>query len=99
MNTGDLLTLLLGGGFVATMTALFQGLRSLQTGARTREKETVNALITQRKEAWLDRDNANDQVDYWRKWAGTVEFEALRAGVILPTRPDAPVEKKLEDME
>lgn len=97
MEVSELLTLLLGGGAVATLGALFQGIRSLQNGARAREKETVKELVKQRKEAWIERDNANDQADYWRKWAARIEYEASRAGVALPERPIEPIAKKLED--
>ena len=90
MNTGDLLTLLLGGGAVATITALFQGIRSLQTGARARDKDTLNDLVLQRKEAWEDRDLAQDERDYWRNWAGQVEYYARVHGVELPARPPEP---------
>lgn len=92
MNTGDLLTLLLGGGAVATIGALFQGIRSIRDGARQREKDTVNDLIEQRKEAWEDRDRAIDERDYWRNWAGTVEYNARQKGVELPGRPPMPGE-------
>jgi len=84
VNTGELLTLLLGGGAVATISALFSGFRSLQTGSRAREKETVKDLVKQRKDAWRDRDYANDLVDYWRTRCGTAEFFALQGGVTLP---------------
>lgn len=90
MESGELLTLLLGGGAVATLTAFFQGIRSLQGGARAREKETVTELVEQRKEAWRDRDHAIDLRDYWRNWAGTVEFYARKEGVTLPDRPAEP---------
>lgn len=94
---GELLTLLLGGGAVATIGALFQGIRSLQNGARAREKETVKELVKQRKEAWVDRDNAIDSRDYWRNWAGTVEYYAHQKGVELPPRPPEPIPKQMEE--
>jgi len=90
VDTGDLLQMLLGGGAVATIGALFQGIRSLQGGARARERETVAELVRQRKEAWRDRDYAIDLRDYWRNWAGTVEFHARQAGVKLPEKPNEP---------
>lgn len=99
MESGELLTLLLGGGAVATIGAFFQGIKSLQGGARAREKETVNALVKQRKEAWNDRDHAIDSRDYWRNWAGTVEFYARQSGVQLPERPTEPEPPKEEDGE
>jgi hypothetical protein len=97
VETGELLTLLLGGGAVATIGAFFQGVKSLQSGARVRERETVTDLVAQRKEAWDDRDFANDTSDYWRAWAGTVEYEARRSGVTLPNRPPEPVRLPRED--
>jgi len=97
VNSGEFLTLLLGGGAVATIGAFFQGIKSLQSGARAREKETVTDLVTQRKEAWEDRDFAYEQLDYWRNWAGTVEFHARRGGVELPERPPEPKRPELED--
>lgn len=90
MGTGELLSLILGGGAVATIGAFFQGIKSLQSGARAREKETVTELVEQRKEAWEDRDYSNDLADYWRTWAGTVEYHARRQGVELPTRSPEP---------
>lgn len=99
VSTGELLTLLLGGGAVATIGALFQGAKSLQTGARARERQTVSDLVKQRKEAWVDRDNAIDSRDYWRNWAGTVEYHANLAGVILPPKPPEPIPKEIKDEE
>ena len=93
MEAKEILTLLLGGGFVATIGALFQGLRSLQNGARARERETVNNLVDQRNEAWVDRDNAIDRSDYWQQWAGTVEYLARQNGVEIPQRPAEPTPK------
>lgn len=94
MNTGDLLTLLLGGGAVATIGALFKGMQALQTGARARERDTVNTLVDQRKEAWDERDDAVDDRDYWRNRCGTVEFHARSKGVELPEFPASPSELK-----
>lgn len=97
METGDLLALLLGGGAVATIGAVFQGIRSLQTGARARERDTVNTLVKQRKEAWADRDYAIEERDYWRSWAGRVEYVAGRAGADIPEKPPYPVKPKDEE--
>jgi hypothetical protein len=91
VSAGDLLTLLLGGGAVATITALFKGVDSLRSGARARERDTITELVKQRKEAWRDRDNAQDARDYWRNWAGTVEFKARAGGIDVGTRPPEPV--------
>lgn len=97
METGDLLALLLGGGAVATIGAFFQGIKSLRDGARAREKDTINDLVRQRKEAWIDRDNETDLRKYWQDWAGTVVYHARANGVELPEPPPLPVPKKLEE--
>jgi hypothetical protein len=99
MTTGDLLTLLLGGGAVATIGALFKGLQALQTGARARERETVKSLVEQRNEAWEDRDFLTDERDYWRNRSGTVEFHSHREGVSLPDLGKPPERKKRDEEE
>lgn len=97
MDVGQLLTLLLGGGAVATITALFNGVKSLREGSRSREKDTIKDLIDQRKEAWEDRDSAFDardaafnERDYWRNWAGQLEYVIRSEGLQLPNRPQMP---------
>lgn len=90
LDVGQLLTLLLGGGMVATVSALFSGIKSLREGARARERDTIADLISQRNEAWTDRDAALDERDYWRNWAGTLEYLALSQGVVVPTKPPLP---------
>lgn len=99
MSTADLLTLLLGGGMVATLGALFKGLQALQSGARARERDTVASLVEQRNEAWDDRDFLADDRDYWQSWAGSVEFLARSNGVNIPDRPARPVRAKQRDKE
>lgn len=97
MDIGQLLTLLLGGGATATIVALFNGVKSLREGARTREKDTVEQLVAQRKEAWDDRDKAFDardeafnQRDYWRNWAGQLEYLCQKGGIPVPPRSAYP---------
>lgn len=92
LDVGQLLTLLLGGGMVATVSALFSGVKSLRDGARARERDTIADLINQRNEAWTDRDEALNERDYWRNWAGTLEYLALSQGVVVPTKPPMPGE-------
>lgn len=94
MEAADLLKLLLGGGAVATFTAVFKGIQALQTGARRRERDTVKSLVEHRNEAWADRDYWQDMADHWMQWAGTVEYEARSAGVRLPNRPPEPQRKE-----
>ena len=96
MDVGQLLTLLLGGGAVATITALFQGIRSLRDGARARDKDAVTDLIQRRKDAEEERDKAFDardkafnQRDYWRNWAGVLEYTIL--GNIPDKMPHKPI--------
>ena len=96
MGTADVLTLLLGGGAVATFTAIFKGVQALQTGARSREKDTVKQLVDQRDEAWVDRDNATDERDWWRNWAGQLEYGLKQNGIDPPERPAYPILKEFK---
>lgn len=96
MGTADVLTLLLGGGAVATFTAIFKGVQALQTGARSREKDTVKQLVDQRDEAWIDRDNAVDERDYWRNRAGTLEYGLRQHGIDPPDAPPYPILKEFK---
>ena len=82
IDINNLLTLILGGGLVATLSALVNGYKSLKDGARTREKGTIEDLISQRKKAYEDRDIGVeekdfglDQRDFWRNRAEDIEFE------------------------
>lgn len=97
MTVGDLLTLLLGGGALATITALFNGVKSLREGSRAREKDTIKDLINQRREAWEDRDRAFDardrafnERDHWRNRAGTLEYLLRASGSEVPPMPELP---------
>lgn len=104
MDVGQLLTLLLGGGAVATITALFQGIKSLRDGARAREKDAVADLIKRRKEADEERDKAFDardrafnERDYWRNRCGVREFQLNLQGIPLQPYPEPPVEPTTEE--
>jgi hypothetical protein len=91
VTVSQLLTLLLGGGAVATITALFNGIKSLREGSRGKERDTIAGLIKDRKDAQEDRDKAEDardammnERDQWRNWAGRLEYGLAQHGVELP---------------
>lgn len=97
IDINNLLTLILGGGLVATLSALVNGYKSLKDGARTREKGTIEDLISQRKKAYEDRDIeleeknfALDQRDFWRNRAADLEFELRKAGIEPPQLGEEP---------
>lgn len=83
----QMLTLILGGGMVATVTAFFNGFKSLKEGARTREKSTIEDLIAQRAKAVSERDQefeeknwlASDR-DRWKAYAGQLIFLLTKHG-------------------
>ncbi len=93
-DLNQLLALLLGGGAVATVTALFNGVKSLREGARSRELDTIGDLVRRRQEAEEDRDkafrardHAFNERDYWRNWTGILEYAMLQRGIELPPKP------------
>jgi hypothetical protein len=90
MDLGQLLTLLLGGGCVATITALFNGIKSIREGTRTRERDTIADLIKSRDEAEEEREDALDERDWWRNWAGQLEYICHKNGIELPPKTPMP---------
>ncbi len=97
IDVNNLLTLILGGGLVATIGALVNGYKSLRDGAKSREKGTIEDLVSQRKAANEERDLeskekdfAFDQRDYWRNRAADLEFALRKAGIEPPTKGDEP---------
>lgn len=97
MDIGQVLTLLLGGGLVATLTAAFNGIKSLREGSRARERDTITDLINRRNEAdentdkaYDARDRAFNERDYWRNRAGAREYQLLSNGIELNTYPPPP---------
>lgn len=98
IDINNILTLILGGGLVGTLTALFNGYRSLKDGAKTREKGTIEDLVSQRKNAVQERELefeeknfAFDQRDFWRNRAADLEYTLRQAGVDTPPKGIEPV--------
>ncbi len=91
MKTSDLLitlfTLLLGGGGLATVQAVFKGLGSLRGGARAREREAVDDLARSRDAADERAEWAEADRDFWRDTAGRWRYQLVREG-IEPVPPD-----------
>lgn len=96
MDAGQLLTLLLGGGGVAFITALFQGLKNLRAGARAHEKEAVKDLADARATAEDNLEYALAELSWWRRWAGMLEYVLARAGQEPPPRPKYPERKNYD---
>lgn len=100
----QILTLVLGGGMVATVTAFFSGFKSLKEGARTREKSTIEDLIAQRTKAFNERDTefedktwAYSDRDRWKSYAGQLIFLLNKFGhtsEIPPLPPEPPRETR-----
>lgn len=93
MDVGQLLTLLLGGGAVATITTIFNGVKTLREGSRVRERDTIRDLVEQLHEAWEYKEFAISERDYWRDWAGTLEYIINSSGIELPQKPQKPIRK------
>lgn len=98
MNVGDILTLLLGGGAVATIAAIFKGVQALKEGARSREKDAVADLEAWRVKANQARELAEAQRDYWRDKAGEYRFMLREQGVkdLPEERPPTALQREIE---
>jgi len=90
MDAGQLLTLLLGGGGVAFVTAVFQGYRSLRAGARAHEKEAVKDIADARAAAEDSLEYSRLELSWWQRWAGMLEYALARNGIEQPPRPPYP---------
>lgn len=92
------LNLILGGGLVATIGAVFKGLQMLRNSATARINNAVAKLEELAEEsderarvAWIEAQYRATLAYYWRTWAGTMEYLATRAGAEIPPRPPEPV--------
>lgn len=88
MSIGEIVSLILGGGAVATIAAFFKGVQALREGARAREKDAISDLEEWRSKANEARELAEAQRDYWRDKAGEYRFMLREQGVSLP--PESP---------
>jgi hypothetical protein len=91
MDLNNFLTLILGGGLVGTITAAYNGIKTLRDGKHTREKSTIEDLLAQRKKAYEERDHefqektrAFDERDEWRNRAADLEFLLRQNGIAVP---------------
>lgn len=98
MNT-EFLTIILGGGAAAMVTAIVQAYRSIKDGSRVQEKDAFADLEISRRRETRRREWAETERDYWHSWAATLEF-TLRANVasnLVPERPPYPIRPKEEE--
>lgn len=82
-----LVTLLLGGGGLATLQAVFKGFGSLRGGARVREREAVDDLARSRDAADERAEWAEADRDFWRDTAGRWRYQLVANGID-PIPPD-----------
>lgn len=78
---------LLGSGGLAFITTFFKGLTAIRSGMRAREREAIDDLGEQRRDAARDRD-------YWRNVAYRYQGQLLRADIEPnPAEPIPPSER------
>lgn len=86
-----LVTLLLGGGGLAFLQAVFKGAGTLRGGARAREREAVNDLARARDAADERAEWAEADRDYWHVTAGQWRYQLITAGIEpVPLNPEPP---------
>lgn len=88
-----IVSVLLGGGALATLTAAFKGLGALRSGARAREREAVDDLGKWRDDLDNARRRAERDRDYWHRIASRYAAQLTRAGAEpIPADPVPPSE-------
>ena len=89
-----IITVVLSGGALATIQAVFRGVGSLRSGARAREKEAVSDLARWRDELDERARRAEADRDYWRVIAMQYAGQLHRAGLEpKPAEPMPPSER------
>jgi len=74
MEGSDLVNLLLGGGLVGTIAALYKGLESFRQGSWNRKDSAVADLERWRRQADDVREWESLQHQWWRDYAGRLVF-------------------------
>lgn len=86
-----LVTLLLGGGGLAFLQAVFKGAGTLRGGARAREREAVNDLARARDAADDRAEWAEADRDFWHETAGRWRYQLVSNNIEpIPSNPDPP---------
>ena len=94
LDLTTVVSVLLGGGAVATLTAGFKGITALRSGARAREREAVDDLGRWRDELDRARRATERDRDYWRLVASRYAAQLVRAGIDpVPSDPVPPSER------
>lgn len=94
VDIAGLVTLLLGGGAVATIGALFRGWVALRSGARAREREMIDDLGRSRDEADERARSERHDADFWRSTAAGYHWQLRRAGIEpAPAEPVPPSQR------
>jgi hypothetical protein len=98
VSTADLATALvgalLGGGGLAFVQAIFSGLGAVRSGARARERESVEDLARARDQADERATRAERDRDYWRGVTGRYRYQLHAAGIEPdPAEPVPPSER------
>lgn len=81
MDVSTIVGIILGGGGVTFLGAMFKGAESLRSGARAREREAIDDLGRQRDDAderyrWAALDS-----DFWCRIQARYAAQLLRAGI------------------
>jgi hypothetical protein len=99
MNVSDILTLVLGGGLVATIAAIFKGIQALREGARAKERDLVGDLEDWRAKANRARELAEAQRDYWREKAADYRFilRDMYGHQLPPERPPTAIQQEQQE--
>lgn len=93
----DLLPAILGAGGAGFIAACVQAYRSFKDGAEAREARAVANLERWREGAEARAERLEKKLEterrwgnYWRLWAGMLEYVIVKAGLPLPPRPPEP---------
>jgi len=80
IDLNTVFTVLLGGGAIATCTAIVKGITSLRSGATARQRQIMDALASSNERNEQRATRAEADRDFWHSTAAGYHYQLVQAG-------------------
>jgi hypothetical protein len=97
MQTRDILLVVFSAGGIAFLTAVTHAIKEWRDGSWTRREKAISDLERWRRDSDDAREWEAIQHQWWRTWAGRLEYVILQqlGEKALPTRPAYPEKEEV----
>ena len=94
VDLNTVFTVLLGGGAIATFTAIFKGVASLRSGATARQRQIMDNLASNNERNEQRAARAEADRDFWHATTGGYHYQLVQAGITPnPVNPIPPSQR------